>query len=339
MCFALVELNFGHYKETRMAYSSGTATSPNDLLDKLRIFLLANGWTVNLHTALGAGYRLHVNKGALFLNFRSIVAESLSSSLLVNAVGAATSDYAIAGYASTGFNAGSVWNDQPGGPKYSATMYGGFLSKLNGTIPAYHFFSYAGNDEIFAVIEFEPLKYQLLAFGTIAKYSGSALGGQWYSFPSQTLTADHGDGMYYYTAPPMLPFRGSAQSGSQLIGASAIKANVDGVDGWAIDAMYVVSPFQLAAATLEGWDREELDGSVSSIGWQNQLHSYPVYIVRGGLVALSPFGEILGMRRLNITNFQPAEELALGADTWKIFPLYQKNGYSAQQGYAIKKEV
>lgn len=33
-----------------MAYETGALTGVNDLLDKLKVFVQANGWTVNSHT-------------------------------------------------------------------------------------------------------------------------------------------------------------------------------------------------------------------------------------------------------------------------------------------------
>ena len=59
-----------------MSYETGTATDPNNLLDKLRIFALANGWTVdysggrtNVGGSLQAGSNnvIAMNKGGLYV--------------------------------------------------------------------------------------------------------------------------------------------------------------------------------------------------------------------------------------------------------------------------------
>ena len=50
-----------------MAYQNGTALDLNDLLNKLRLFVSANGWTVNFWgdrtTASGGGKALSITKG------------------------------------------------------------------------------------------------------------------------------------------------------------------------------------------------------------------------------------------------------------------------------------
>ena len=50
-----------------MAYESGSASNATDLLDKLRVFLVAQGWTQNKWEAISGGYRLHLNKNSVFV--------------------------------------------------------------------------------------------------------------------------------------------------------------------------------------------------------------------------------------------------------------------------------
>ncbi len=121
-----------------MAYETGSAASPSDLLDKLRLFLASNGWTVNLWTAVGSGYRLHVQKGELYFNFRSAVDEYIfqeqSPSTLYR--------YGIGIMGSDGYNAGSNWDAQPGAPLRLATacQIGAFMTCRSDGVTAYYFF-------------------------------------------------------------------------------------------------------------------------------------------------------------------------------------------------------
>jgi len=80
-----------------MAYETGTATSPSDLLEKIKVFLAANEWTINLWdndnstnnlllSADTTGKRLHIQKTAadgtvMYFNFRSAVRMFLFSEL------------------------------------------------------------------------------------------------------------------------------------------------------------------------------------------------------------------------------------------------------------------
>ena len=53
-----------------MAYETGTATSEQDLLDKLRIFALAQGWTVNRFGTRAddaTGKELYLTKGGKYV--------------------------------------------------------------------------------------------------------------------------------------------------------------------------------------------------------------------------------------------------------------------------------
>lgn len=54
------------------------------------------------------------------------------------------------------------------------------------------------------------------------------------------------------------------------------------------------------------------------------------------------------MRYLNIANFAPGQEITIGTDTWKVFPMLRKGvgtggnpagdiPYSDNHGYAFKK--
>lgn len=54
-----------------MAYETGAATSVTDLLDKLRVFATANGWTQNYFGARtsGAGQALQLTKGSQYVTF------------------------------------------------------------------------------------------------------------------------------------------------------------------------------------------------------------------------------------------------------------------------------
>ena len=103
-----------------MSYETNTSTGPNDLIDKLRIFLLAEGWTVNLFAAIGAGYRLHVQKTAsddtvMYFNFRSAIAETGVTLITEdNVTGANGTVTGLLINGSTGYNVGEIWHHQTG---------------------------------------------------------------------------------------------------------------------------------------------------------------------------------------------------------------------------------
>lgn len=106
-----------------MAYQTGTFVNEEGLLEILRVFALANGWTQNASTTS----ELYLQKGSLYFNFNAV-----SDQLRVSG--------------SIGYAGGSTWDDQPGskgtgkyGYQETATAGGN-----------YHIFSNTDNIILFA---------------------------------------------------------------------------------------------------------------------------------------------------------------------------------------------
>ena len=324
-----------------MAYSTGSYTSPHNLLDLFRQFLFDNGWTINMYAAVGTGFRLHASKGSVFVNFRSYLNESIPTANSIENSTISTSMAGVAGYISTGFDAGQLWNAQPGRPFYNASTRGGFTVGMNAAGPAYHFFAYPDSDEVFMVTEFIAGRIQMFGFGTIKKYNPSAVGGQWMSMPTRNPT--YGGDLPSTTgidqnAATIYPFRSASYAANSTHCSSFIKVNIDGHDGWAGEGRYITnSSTPLACAGVGTWDEALIQGASSVYNWQTVMLPQILMISRDAAIAYSPFGEIINFRRLDITNYNLGEEFSLGPDTWKTFPLFQKNGYSFTRGFALKK--
>lgn len=321
-----------------MAYETGSAASPNDLLDKLRAFLLANSWTINSFANVGSGKRLHVEKSGIFANFRSFHNETLSNANDVN--GATTANFWGIGFcASDGYNGSLSWSRQPGYPNYASQSKGGYLNQLSSAIPTYHFFTYGDIDEVHVVVEFISGRFQYMGFGKIALYNGAAAGGYWVGGGTNSNSGlPHTNGYNTGTgAAAIIPFRESYYSGGNNCCSSFIRVDIDNHNGWAGGGRIGSnSPSPIAAMSSQYWDGNTESFTTSPYTWQTQLLPYMIGIVRSD-AAISPFGEIKHLRRLDITNYLPAEEFTLGPDTWKVFPLYQKGGYSFNSGYAVRK--
>lgn len=322
-----------------MAYETGSASSPSDLLDKLRAFLLTNGWTINSFATLGSGKRLHIQKGSCYFNFRAYHNETLSSANDLNNQTTA-GFWGIGGYPSDGYSGASNWNAQPGNPLYVTYVRGGYANQLSSAIPTYHFFTYSDITEVHVVIEFVTGKFQHINFGDLQKYNGSASGGRWMSMPTW---GDSGlpniNGVDYLSGgASMVPFRTSAYSQSfTYYNSSMVRVNIDNHDGWAMDVSNsAYSPSPIVAVGPHYYNQDLETATTSPYSWQTQLLPYVIGIVRSN-AAVSPFGEIKHLREIDITNYIEAEEIVLGPDTWKVFPVYQKGGYTLQRGIAIRK--
>lgn len=167
-----------------MAYQSGTATSPTDLLQQLVTWLVGRGWTQDMSQADGVGWRAHLHKSAFYINLRAVMNDSGATTIWGGGILSA-GGYAIALYAGTGFNSANGWNAQAGGPIGSGQTYtvGASCPFTSGiSITGYHFFD-DGNDNITVVIERAPGVFVHFGWGSITK-AGTVTGGAFFYAPA-----------------------------------------------------------------------------------------------------------------------------------------------------------
>ena len=116
-----------------MAYQTGTFTDSDDLLDILRLFLIAQGWTVNQYVVEGTGYKLCIVKSGTYFALRSMTNEAFFSTRNQTGI-------SVAG--ATGFDSGATWDAQPGthvAAGSNVTLYAP-MSSCNGSGGIYHMF-------------------------------------------------------------------------------------------------------------------------------------------------------------------------------------------------------
>ena len=338
-----------------MSYSTGSASSASDLINKLSAFAVTNGWTLNLLGDDGTGRRLHLSKNGAFINLRSFINETLAN--VNNSNTFFNNFYGISMYGSDGYDASKAWQFQPGRPAYGNSALNntlvGSVNNLAVAIPNYHFFSYTDTDDIYCVIEFQSGRFQMFGWGQLAKYNSATFGGFWFSAPTyypdynQAYQGNPMNGQGYNFQSPgaseQIPFRGGELSGNSAyaVVSSYLRMNANGHNGWAASGGAAtnnqVNWPPVSAVGHAYYDSTTLLGTVSPYTWQTQMLPQIVYIAQTDATKAKPFGEIKNMRRLNVSNYAPAEEFALGPDTWKVFPYFEKTGWSGLHGYAIRK--
>lgn len=244
-----------------------------------------------------------------------------------------------------GYSAGTAANLQTNNRKF--VMVGPMATSLY----AYHLFS--NGDFVHVVIEETPARFRHLSFGFINKY-GSFTGGQYLSagcpIESSTTTPNA-----FNTSNHMIAFGSNSQAVSRASLASYgypgtyVRADIDGwTVGWRM-------------LTISSWDTPNLDVCGCST-YSNTTNNRAGYIASGtqdsvnalahdlayhcspqsynGLAPMLPcyvgvnrtpyvgtwtlLGEFPDVRFLNISNLNPGDELILGTDVWKIFPLWNK---------------
>lgn len=119
-----------------MAYETGTWLNPSDGLDKIRVFLIAQGWTVDSFVVEAPGKRLHMHKGTFYFNAKSSDGSAMLWQATQNMVGMPEIGFNVG----TGYSAATSWRDQAGVVKTStAVPIGGVLQLPAGAVVAYRF--------------------------------------------------------------------------------------------------------------------------------------------------------------------------------------------------------
>ena len=332
-----------------MAYETGTSTNITDLLDKLRLFAIANGWSVNRWITAGNGKELCIQKGTSYFNFRSYFNETV----IVNGFSAA-SKHGLALNGSDGYNSGSTWDKQPGYPLRGATTNGDqghcYLPLVinTGPFPTYYFFAPNANT-IYVELEVSTGVFLRFGCGSLDLFNVAAPGGGRFCYattgdPSVTNGALSSDWLGVdadtsaYTCE-MVPFRAAdiqVNDYPRLRGSMLLCA-YSAFDNWAGSGRTVYS----------GWMRMACQGGGIH---DKTLREYSPNPMNGtGLIlpnivslnisdaSLMPVGVMPGFRHLDISNYLPGDEFSLGSDTWKIFPMYQKGGIGYNRGVAYLK--
>jgi len=327
-----------------MAYSTGSATDVNDLLSKIRNFLTANGYTEDSYAAAGAGYRLNIHKDGMYFNFRSSVNENVTQ-------GASGGNfYGIAMSAATGYDAGAegadnkiAWKTQPGAPYYygqTGIKLAVVAGNITGAVPQYHFF--ANTDGFILCIErasgfWEHLAGgQLTNFGTAQALDGFFFAGSGSGYDNVNNTR----GLFTpnYSVPNAFIYyeHASVSFAQKWWGTNSYV----GASGGYFTVQSAYSPFPVnltsSGAYNLGYLQSLLRSVPSIIG--NLTPLFPSYFSIGWIDS-SDFliGHFDSIRCSIITAFTPLQEIVIGDDTWKIFPVTNVNNTTRPYAIAVKK--
>lgn len=317
-----------------MGYYSGTSTGPNDLIDKLRIALLAESWTVDDFSAVGAGYRLHVHKTlggeVCYFNFRSAIAET--GTTLITEDNMAGADGTVTGIimnGSTGYDAGELWHKQPGYPlNGDSKSYGCCMTPMSvSAIPAYYFFF--NGDSVHIVVEITAGKFQFMSFGMFVK-QGTYTGGRYFSasIGSYRPVGDYmgTDSSRSQYAPRYLTLSGYA--GYDVVNG-AVYITADSTTSWrrcSYTAEHQIVFSAVGGGGNGGYD-EYCRRAFCSMFWSKAPNFYntmaamaPIYtFLKRDDDNYSLLGWPEGVRFLNVTNYDSGDEVPYGDETWVVF--------------------
>lgn len=304
-----------------MSYETASATDPNDLLDKLRIFALANGWTVDYsggRTNVGGGLQagsnnaLLMNKGGLYVGLY----QDTSSNATANPAPR------IAAYTYPG-----PWVSANGSDAQANKTGTTTANRLGGPYTAYHFFTDPARTYLHVAIEVVPGRFSHFHVGTLDKAGGG-----------QAVAYNTGLNWNFSTSPAYISDAGSQQhsipfddyNNSPIASATAIRVDSDGL----------APRNQLLHHSSSGDAKGGFRNSTYGMLRDFALNVRASFLTgRAALLPLicsaartggffSVVGSPFDLRYISMDNLAPGQVITLGSDQWKCFPIVRKNGAS-----------
>ena len=305
-----------------MSYQTGTATDIDDLLAKLSIFAVANGWTENKVVAGsgdGASSEMYLSKGVTFVIFAP---ELLTGgNRFYHGTSQVLDQPNMQTYVATGFDGGAAAAAQPGTSLNMRTNW------LLPNFTAYHFFTDSSEEYLHIAIEVIANEFRHIHVGLLDKV-GAYDGGQYNcgTQADQSFLRIDDPANFQHSYPWTKSGNGAGEN--QLL-----RVNIDG-QAWkntaAIDNTSAWTPglrFQNQGDLLDVFmDMRTPSNRSAQPNTFNStvvLFPIPVYISRSA-TQRAPVGKPFDIRVCNIKNIAPSSEISFGGDDWLIFPFVEK---------------
>jgi len=310
-----------------MAYETGTATGPEDLLDKLFTFAATNGWTINEATTGSQG---HMTRGTISLGFY------YTSSILKL--------YPSTGYTSTSpvtlpdVQAGVAYNDT-----LATTNTGITVNEMTGPYDAYYFFE--SDTYMHVVVLTNNNRYRHFGCGLMVQ-AGSFNGGAYFTGHDHSQNAsyignpDSGEHMQPYSGytPNTGTYQGmwvhgrkatspeTALSGAPHADTKWYAArNPNYTDGDGVE----VGELQISG-TMANRSASVLSVGPSLFNGFTPLVPINLFINDDTPTSpttpeqIYPLGSVPDVRCVNIQGFTDGQQVTIGSDIWFVFPVSKR---------------
>jgi hypothetical protein len=318
-----------------MPYETGSATGVADLLDKLRIFATANGWTQDYFGARtsGAGTALQLTKGTQYVTF---IADT----------GAGTSSDPGPFFGCYSHNVYSAGNGTENQAQGSAKLY---TNAMTGPYVAYHFITGAerGCDYLYVVVETGSGIFKHTGVGKLVGLGALNTGMFAYACRWSYSTSSNAINTANSTQHAVPWDSGGTVSGQ----GTQVRADSDGISPRWYDANSggsfasrmgggVRDPGVTTAGSVRGTVHTPGLCGASSITGRTVLLPAWMYGERTANLG-SPLGYPPHLRWVRLDYLNPGDVLTIGSDQWKVFPVIRKDGGAGQvnsgkYGYAYK---
>lgn len=324
-----------------MAYQTGTATGPEDLLDKLFTFASSNGWTINESTT---GTRAHFNRNNIYVGFY------YTSSILKI-------------YPARGYSSSTEPNAQPNAAytdTLSDTTTGCIVNQMTGPYDAYWFFE--SDTYLHVVVNTSNNIYRHFGFGEIVQ-SGNIIGGEYFyghyhdqaaSKIDQPLYDSHShpfagnsnglqlrySGSWFYgrkNTSPETVLSGGTSANTKWYNSFGNATTYDDADGADLGLLNVSGVGSGRGSNILSVGSSNLNGFVA-------LYSINFFVRDNSTIpdSIYPQGSPPDVRLVSLRATTDQQELTIGSDTWKVFPISKRGITSTEEstgnlGLAYKK--
>lgn len=286
-----------------MAYETGNASNVETLLSALGVFAASKGWTVHYsgpRTVAGAtpGTSLIVSRNLAHTNFKSFISTSVPS--------AATS---LVPYIT--INGHDAYNPANGTESQENGSGLSLANLLTGPFASYHFFANenpSGDTYLYVVVEKSPGLYRHFGTGILNKFGGVTTGHFVYgTMWDPSYASDENSNQHH------CPFDSNDFEAGYR---NYVRADRDGV----------VNRWNATSGSLGFFgSRSTVYAFASGQTQRAVLWPFLAYVSRPG-DSNSFLGMPPNVRAVSLQFLNAGENLTLGSDTWKVFPVVRRNG-------------
>lgn len=295
-------------------YQQGTASSTADLVRSAANFAAAAGWTIDeSDAAYSYDWLVAMHRGGSYI---WICAQGLT----------------VQCYGATGYTRGVAPNAQPGASPAATCNF--FSAPFSGT----YFFSDPSQAYLHIVVQVTAGVFAHIHVGSLTSIGGAPLA----TYVQVTQWAMNNSAIWGYVDSPINSMPWSTYS----YYSGCIGVALDGATVWyrsgAPSPVRLVLPLQ-----ANGLQQFGLMSSPSTFNALSPLFPIPVYCERASRNVFTPVGMAPDIRVVNMAYYDPGDEVTIGQDVWKIFPVVAKGPWgsnyntpapsSGNYGYAFRK--
>lgn len=311
-----------------MAYSENVASSPDDLIDKISTFAVSAGWTEDRNDLVSTNRTVTLHKGGDYIHLWN------------------DSDNGVKVIGSIGYDSGEVPTNQTLGANNAcvAPIGVGPYTKV------YMFADNSPAEHVHVVIEATSGVFFHLSFGLLDKF-GSYTGGTYFDasyWPHVSAGAQSFSG--FYNKAIFDSTWGTATAAGLVPANVRLDIAADGLSNSWFHANSAAAArlFTSLCGNGVGLPSPALNAAYyrNSATFSGQVLLQPIQVTAlrtGGF--WSPIGAFPNVRVTNMERYNPADEITIGSDVWKIFPFIRKGSsanttteaYSQNMAYAYKK--